>query len=67
MKTPKTCEGCGKLHDFENECSGSCGTCKKQYMCYACCWTHQCIEGKISRLSIITNPNWIANLRETLK
>ena len=60
------CQECKLPCDFDKEMSGSCSTCKKKYLCYACCYTHECLLGKARHLCIITNPQWICNLRKIL-
>ena len=65
MSFPTQCQECFKAHDFKRECFGYCSTCKKEDMCENCCYTHECIPGKIRQLQIITNPAWICNLIKT--
>ena len=62
----KECSECKKPHDFDKECSGSCSTCNKMFLCCNCCYTHECLPGKSRQLRIIINPTWICNLRKNL-
>ena len=66
MSLPTQCKNCFKAHDFIRECFGCCATCKKDYMCEGCCYSHECVPGKSRNLRIITNPAWICNLVKTL-
>jgi hypothetical protein len=64
--SPKECAVCKNPNDFDKQCSGSCSTCGKNYMCEQCCYTHPCVHGKGRQLLIIANPAWICNLMKTL-
>jgi len=64
--TAKKCQECHITYDFENHQSASCSTCKKNYLCPSCYYTHKCIKGKSRNITVITNPKWIVNLVNSL-
>jgi hypothetical protein len=65
MESRTECQECGHPCDFGKEMSGSCSTCGKKWLCYSCCYSHECLPGKGRHLCIITNPAWIMNLIKT--
>jgi len=62
--TPTECDNCKKPYDPNTQPFGMCQTCNKKVLCPDCYWTHDCVPGKGRRLLIITNPQWICNLRK---
>lgn len=67
MEERSECQECKMPCDFGREMSGSCSTCGKKWLCYSCCYSHECIKGKPRHLSIIANPQWITNLVKTMQ
>lgn len=66
IEFPNECEICQTSMDFGKQCSANCFTCGKQFMCVECGYIHECIPGKSRILGVITNPQWVMNLRKSL-
>jgi hypothetical protein len=62
MEKWEQCQECKLPCDFGKEMSGSCSTCGKKWLCYSCCYSHECLPGKGRHLCIIANPAWVMNL-----